>query len=277
MQGGIHPSYTGETYLDILRTVKRAAPGIHVHAFTPLEVTHGAQTLGLPVREFLSRLIEAGLNSLPGTAAEILDDEVRRVICPDKVTTEEWLTVMQVAHELGLRSTATIMFGHADQPVHWARHLMRIRALQERTGGLTEFIPLPFVHMGAPMYLQGRARKGPTSREAILMHAIARLVLHPIIQNIQVSWVKMGEAGAAACLAAGANDLGGTLMNESISRAAGTQHGQEMPPSRMEALIVAMERVPQQRTTLYQTVPVERERVSRAALPLAPLVQQAAA
>jgi len=271
MQGGIHPSYTGETYLNILRAVKHAAPGIHVHAFTPLEVTHGAQTLGLPLRAFLSRLIDAGLNSLPGTAAEILDDDVRRVICPDKVTTDEWLNVMQTAHELGLRSTATIMFGHVEQPRHWARHLLRIRALQEKTGGFTEFIPLPFVHMGAPVYQQGRARKGPTSREAILMHAVARLVLHPVIENIQVSWVKMGEQGVAACLAAGVNDLGGTLMNESISRAAGTQHGQEMPPARMEALIRAAGRVPRQRTTLYGEATTERHAVARDAPPLAAL------
>jgi FO synthase len=277
MQGGIHPSYTGDTYLNILRAVKRAAPQIHVHAFTPLEVTHGAQTLGLPVREFLSRLMDAGLNSLPGTAAEILDDEVRRVICPDKVTTDEWLNVMRTAHELGLRSTATIMFGHVEQPRHWVRHLLRIRALQEKTGGFTEFIPLPFVHMGAPVYKQGRARKGPTSREAILMHAVARLVLHPVIKNIQVSWVKMGEQGVAACLAAGVNDLGGTLMNESISRAAGTQHGQEMPPARMEALIRAAGRMPQQRTTLYGNAPVERHETARAAAPLELILRKAVA
>jgi FO synthase len=269
MQGGIHPSYSGETYLNILRAVKRAAPAMHVHAFTPLEVTHGAQTLGVSVREFLLRLVDAGLNSLPGTAAEILDDEVRRVICPDKVTTDEWLNVMQTAHELGLRSTATIMFGHVEQPRHWARHLLRIRALQEQTGGFTEFIPLPFVHMGAPVYVRGHARKGPTSREALLMHAVARLVLHPVIKNIQVSWVKMGDAGVQACLAAGANDLGGTLMNESISRAAGTQHGQELPPARMEGLIRAAGRVPLQRTTLYGNVTAERGAAATSAAPLA--------
>jgi FO synthase len=270
MQGGIHPSYTGDTYLEILRAVKRAAPAIHVHAFTPLEVTHGAQTLGVPIRDFLSRLIDAGLNSLPGTAAEILDDEVRQVICADKVNTQEWLSVMQTAHELGLRSTATIMFGHMERPVHWARHLLRIRALQEQTGGFTEFIPLPFVHMGAPMYVKGQARKGPTSREAILMHAVARLVLHPVIQNIQVSWVKMGEQGATACLSAGANDAGGTLMNESISRAAGTQHGQEMIPLRMQAMIRAAGRTPQQRTTLYGAVSEERLHAADTAASLLP-------
>jgi len=277
MQGGIHPRYTGNTYLEILRVAKSAAPNIHVHAFTPLEVTHGAQTLNISVREFLSRLIDAGLSSLPGTAAEILDDEVRQVICADKVTTDEWLNVMQTAHELGLRSTATIMFGHMEQPKHWARHLLRIRALQEKTGGFTEFIPLPFVHMGAPMYVQGRARRGPTSREAILMHAVARLALHPVIRNIQVSWVKMGEPGVNACLNAGANDAGGTLMNESISRAAGTQHGQEMPPARMEAMIRAAGRVPQQRTTLYADVSDERHAAGLNAAPLESTRTQVAA
>ncbi len=274
MQGGIHPSYTGDTYLNIVRAVKRAAPAMHVHAFTPLEVTHGAQTLGLSIRDFLSRLIDAGLNSLPGTAAEILDDDVRQVICPDKVNTQAWLNVMQTAHELGLRSTATIMFGHVEQPVYWARHLLRIRELQEKTGGFTEFIPLPFVHMGAPVYVKGQARKGPTSREAILMHAVARLVLHPLIQNIQVSWVKLGAAGVTACLNAGANDVGGTLMNESISRAAGTQHGQEMEPSRMQVMIRAARRVPQQRSTLYGAVNEERVRAAEQALPVLPTNSQ---
>jgi FO synthase len=271
MQGGIHPSYTGETYLRILRAAKRAAPDVHVHAFTPLEVTHGAATLGLSVRRFLGELIAAGLGSLPGTAAEILDDDVRRVICPDKVTTGQWLEVMAAAHALGLRSTATIMFGHVDAPLHWARHLLRIRALQERTGGFTEFIPLPFVHMQAPAYLKGRARKGPTAREAVLMHAVARLALHPALSHIQVSWVKMGAAGVRLCLAAGANDLGGTLMNESISRAAGTAHGQELAPEAMDALIRSCGRVPAQRTTLYRPAPAAQSRRSYGAAPLKPL------
>jgi FO synthase len=273
MQGGIHPHYTGETYLAIVRAARRAAPQIHVHAFTPLEVSHGAATLKLTVREFLRELIAAGLGTLPGTAAEILDDEVRRRICPDKVTTAEWLDVMETAHGLGLRSTATIMFGHVEEPRHWARHLLRIRALQERTGGFTEFVPLPFVHMQSPVYLKGQARKGPTSREAVLMHAVARLALHPAISNIQVSWVKMGAAGAAACLAAGANDLGGTLMNESISRAAGTQHGQEMPPAALDALIRSLGRLPAQRTTLYGSASAAQSAISYQAAPLAPLEQ----
>ncbi len=271
LQGGIHPDYTGETYLDIVRAVKRAAPLMHVHAFTPLEVMHGAQTLGLPVRDFLRQLIEAGLGTLPGTAAEILDDEVRAVICPDKLNTGEWLSIMQTAHDLGLRSTATIMFGHLDSPRHWARHLLRVRALQEKTRGFTEFVPLPFVHMEAPVYLRGQARRGPTFREAVLMHAVARLALNPLLPNIQVSWVKMGDAGVKAALAAGANDLGGTLMNESISRAAGTQHGQEMVPADMDVLIRGAGRLPQQRTTLYAAAPTERVERARAAAPLATL------
>ncbi len=270
MQGGIHPDYTGETYLAICRTVKLACPQMHVHAFSPLEVTHGARTLGLSLAEFLVELKSAGLGSLPGTAAEILDDEVRDIICPDKLRTDEWLQVMREAHKLGLRSTSTILFGHMEHPVHWARHLLRLRELQAETCGISEFVPLPFVHMEAPMYLKGRARRGPTSREAILMHAVARLVLHPHITNIQTSWVKMGVEGAARCLAAGANDMGGTLMNESISRAAGTEHGQELAPQAMRELIEGMGREAQQRTTLY--TPARAERVA-AALDAAPLAE----
>ncbi len=237
---------------------------------------HGATSLGLAVGDYLDRLRGAGLGSLPGTAAEILDDEVRAVLCPDKLSTAQWLAIVEAAHRRGLRTTATIMFGHIDRPEHWARHLLHIRDLQERTGGFTEFVPLPFVHMEAPLYLKGRARKGPTFRETVLMHAVARLVLHPLIPNIQVSWVKLGPDGAAACLDAGANDLGGTLMNESISRAAGTEHGQEFAPERMDALIAALGRVPRQRTTLYQDAPAERRaasyrrRTGAACLPSAP-------
>jgi len=244
LQGGIHPDYTGETYLAICRAVKRAAPGIHVHAFSPLEVWQGARTLGVSLKELLGELKAAGLGTLPGTAAEILDDEVRRLICPDKITTAQWLEVMECAHALGLRSTATVMFGHVDRPVHWARHLLRIRELQSRTGGFTELVPLPFVHMESPLFRKGGARKGPTFREALLMHAVARLVLHPHVANIQTSWVKMGPAGARACLHAGANDLGGTLMNESITRAAGADFGQELDPERMDSLIRASSRAP---------------------------------
>ncbi len=258
MQGGIHPAFTGNTYLEICRAAKEAAPEIHVHAFSPLEITHGAKTLGLSTDEFLQELKAAGLGSLPGTAAEILDDEVRREICPDKVNTQEWLNIMGEAHALGLRTTSTIMFGHLESYQHWARHLLQLRSQQQRSGGFTEFVPLPFVHMEAPLYLKGRTRKGPSLRETILMHAIARLVLHPHISNIQVSWVKVGPRWAQRCLQAGANDMGGTLMNESISRAAGAAHGQEFGVDKMETLIRAIGRDPQQRTTLYAQADAER-------------------
>ena len=254
MQGGIHPAYTGATYLDICRSVKAIVPAMHVHAFSPLEVWQGAHTLGVSLAEFLADLKRAGLGTLPGTAAEILDDEVRATLCPDKIKTGEWLEVMRTAHALGFRSTATIMFGHMERVEHWARHLLRIRALQVETGGFTEFVPLPFVHMEAPIYRKGRARRGPTFREAVLMHAVARLVLHPLIPNIQTSWVKMGPEGVAACLRAGVNDLGGTLMDETISRAAGASHGPEMASAAMEGLIRSAGRTPRQRTTLYADV-----------------------
>ena len=269
MQGGIHPDYTGETYLGICRAVKEAVPEIHVHAFSPLEVWQGAATLDMPLRDYLLLLKEAGLGTLPGTAAEILDDEIRAIICPDKLNTDQWLEVMETAHGVGYRTTATIMYGHVDGPRNWARHLLRLRDLQKRTRGFTEFVPLPFVHMEAPLYLKGRARKGPTFREAVLMHAVARLALHPWFENVQASWVKMGPEGVAACLRAGVNDLGGTLMNESITRAAGSEHGQELSPSEMEALIRSAGRVPRQRTTPYGTPPPERVETSFQAAELA--------
>jgi FO synthase len=273
LQGGIHPDYTGATYLGICRAIKAALQDMHVHAFSPLEVTQGAATLGLSLHDFLAQLKQAGLGTLPGTAAEILDDDVRKIICPDKVNTAQWLDVVSTAHRLGLRTTSTIMYGHVERPVSWARHLLVLRDLQAETGGITEFVPLPFVHMEAPMYLRGQARKGPTLREAVLMHAVARLALHPLVTNIQTSWVKMGPEGAALCLNAGANDLGGTLMNESISRAAGTQHGQEFPPEAMEDLIRSIGRVPVQRDTLYRPAPEERRAVSFDAPELAAVVQ----
>lgn len=273
LQGGIHPDYTGATYLAICRAIKDALPGMHIHAFSPLEVTQGAATLGISVPEFLAQLKAAGLGTLPGTAAEILDDPVRKVIAPDKIMTGQWLDVVAAAHRVGLRTTATIMYGHVERPDSWARHLLALRDLQAETGGFTEFVPLPFVHMEAPMYLRGLARKGPSFREAVLMHAVSRLVLHPLIPNIQTSWVKMGPEGVAACLQAGANDLGGTLMNESISRAAGTEHGQEFPPEAMEALIRGIGRAPAQRGTLYRPVGNERRARSFGAADLAPVVQ----
>ncbi|TGD74569.1 7,8-didemethyl-8-hydroxy-5-deazariboflavin synthase subunit CofH [Mangrovimicrobium sediminis] len=276
MQGGIHPDYTGQTYLDILRTVRAATPQMHIHAFSPLEVWQGAQTLDMPLPEFLRELREAGLDTLPGTAAEVLDDEVRSVLCPDKLDTAQWLAVIEEAHRAGLRTTATIMYGHIEAPRHWARHLLALRELQARTGGFTEFVPLPFVHMEAPLYLKGRARRGPSFREALLMHSVARLVFHGFIENIQASWVKMGEAGVSACLEAGANDLGGTLMNESITRAAGSSHGQEWPPAHMEALARRLGREPMMRTTAYAPAPAERRLAAFNAAPLAAPENQSA-
>jgi FO synthase len=269
LQGGIHPAFTGETYLEICAAVKEELPDLHVHAFSALEVWQGAATLGLPLETYLERLRDVGLASLPGTAAEILDDEVRRTLCPDKVTTGQWLEVHDAAHRAGLKSTTTIMYGSVEGPRSWARHLLELREQQKRSGGFTEFVPLPFVHMEAPIYLKGRARPGPTFREAVLMHGVGRLVLHPWITNVQASWVKLGVEGAQAALRAGANDLGGTLMNESISRAAGAAHGQEMPPEAMEDAIRTIGRVPRQRTTLYGTPPAERTRLSYGAPPLA--------
>jgi FO synthase len=267
LQGGIHPAFDGDYYLSVVRAVKEAVPEMHVHAFSALEIWQGAATLNLPLRTYLTKLRDAGLASLPGTAAEVLDDEIRRVICPDKVTTAQWLAVHDAAHAVGLRSNNTIMFGHVDGPRNWARHLLAVRDQQRRSGGFTEFVPLPFVHMEAPMYLKGRARRGPTFGEMLLMHAVGRLALHPWIENVQVSWVKAGPDGVKAALSAGVNDLGGTLMNESISRAAGASFGQEMPPERMEELIRSAGRVPRQRTTLYGDAPAERVRASFGAPP----------
>ena len=251
LQGGIHPGFDGDYYLDVLRAVRAASPTIHIHAFTALEVTEGARRAGQPLADYLRRLMAAGLRSLPGTAAEILDDEIRATLCPDKVSTEEWLEAHRTAHAVGLRSNITIMFGSIEEPVHWARHLVRTRALQKETGGFTEFVPLPFVHMAAPMYLQGKSRRGPTFREALLMHAVARIAYHGWVPNIQVSWVKMGAAGARQALLAGANDLGGTLMDENISRAAGATHGQLMDEGRFRAIVEPLGRPLAQRTTLY--------------------------
>jgi FO synthase len=251
LQGGIHPNFDGQYYLDVLGAVRAASQRIHIHAFTALEVTEGARRSEMPLADYLILLKEAGLKTLPGTAAEILDDEIRALICPDKVNTEEWLEAHRTAHSVGLRSNITIMFGSVEQPLHWARHMVRTRDLQRETGGFTEFVPLPFVHMATPIYLQHKARRGPTFREALLMHAVARIAYRGDIDNIQVSWVKMGVEGSRQVLQAGANDVGGTLIDENISRAAGATHGQRMGVEELEALVGPLGRPLVQRSTLY--------------------------
>ena len=251
LQGGIHPDFDGDYYIDVARAVKDAVPQMHIHGFTALEVTEGAKRLGEPLREYILRLKDAGLASLPGTAAEILDDEIRAIICSDKINTEEWLECHRVAHQAGLRSNITIMFGSVEHPVSWAKHIVRTRELQKETGGFTEFVGLPFVHMASPIYLQHKSRRGPTFRETVLMHAIARIAYHGLIDNIQVSWTKIGHAGATQLLQAGCNDLGGTLMNENISRAAGASHGQEMTEGSFREIVEPLGRTLRQRSTLY--------------------------
>lgn len=254
LQGGIHPSYTGQTYIDICKAIRTAEPELHIHAFSPLEIWQGAQTSSLPLDTYLAQLKDAGLDTLPGTAAEILHDNVRRTLCPDKISSAQWLQVMETAHTLGFKSTATIMFGHIESYEHIANHLIAIRNLQEHSQGFTEFVPLPFVHNYAPLFKKGLSRPGPSFREAILIHAVARLVFHKRIDNIQASWTKLGHQGAKAALLAGANDLGGTLMSESITRAAGASHGQESSEKTLVKLIEEVDRVPQQRTTRYDWI-----------------------
>ncbi len=252
LQGGIHPDFTGDFYVEVLEAIKARLPGMHVHGFTALEVWQGAATLGVSVRELLRRLREAGLGTLPGTAAEVLDDRVRLHLCPDKIRSAQWAEVHLTAHELGLRSNNTLMFGHIDSPAAWAEHIELVRAVQRRTGGFTEFVPLPFVHMGAPIYLQGRSRPGPTWDEVVLVHAVGRIAFDGLIPNIQASWVKLGLSGGERLLHAGCNDLGGTLMDENISRASGAAHGQLATPEELEAAIRAAGRVPARRNTLYE-------------------------
>ena len=251
LQGGIHPDFDGDYYIDVARAVKDAVPQMHIHGFTALEVTEGAKRLGEPLHQYILRLKDAGLASLPGTAAEILDDDIRAIICSDKINTEEWLECHRVAHKAGLRSNITIMFGSVEHPISWAKHIVRTRDLQKETGGFTEFVGLPFVHMASPIYLQHKSRRGPTFRETVLMHAIARIAYHGLIDNIQVSWTKIGKVGAAQLLQAGCNDLGGTLMNENISRAAGASHGQEMTEDSFREIVEPLGRTLRQRSTLY--------------------------
>lgn len=254
LQGGIHPEFTGDFYAGVVRAIKAELPDMHIHGFTPLEVWQGAETLGVSVKVFLSQLKGAGLGTLPGTAAEILDDSVREHLCPDKIRTSQWSEVMITAHEMGLRATATVMFGHIDAPRSWANHYEVIRQIQRRTGGFTEFVPLSFVHMGAPIWLRGRSRPGPTWDEVVLIHAVARIAFDGLIDNIQASWVKLGVDGAQRLLSAGCNDVGGTLMGEIITRSAGAAHGTEITPEELRTAIVDVGRIPALRSTLYEVL-----------------------
>ncbi len=258
MQGGIHPDLPGTAYFDLAAEVKRRCPDIHVHAFSPMEVSNGAARTGLSVREWLTRAREAGVGSLPGTAAEILDDDVRWVLTKGKLPAAAWIEVITTAHELGIRTSATMMYGHVDTPAHWVAHLRVIRGIQDRTGGFTEFVLLPFVHANAPIYLAGLARPGPTRRENRAVHALSRLMLHGAIDSIQCSWVKLGDEACREMLAGGVNDIGGTLMEETISRMAGSQHGSYKTISEMAALVSPLGRPLRQRTTLYEKPSAER-------------------
>ncbi|MGZ4665233.1 MAG: bifunctional FO biosynthesis protein CofGH, partial [Frankiaceae bacterium] len=251
MQGGIHPDLPGTAYFDIAAEVKRRVPGMHVHAFSPMEVVNGAARTGLSIRDWLAAAREAGVDSVPGTAAEILDDDVRWVLTKGKLPTSSWIEVITTAHSVGLRSSSTMMYGHVDAPRHWLAHLRVLRCIQDETGGFTEFVALPFVHHNAPLYLAGVARPGPTVRENRVVHAMARLLLHGSIGNIQCSWVKLGVGGCRQVLAGGANDLGGTLMEETISRMAGSQHGSRKSVADLEAIASASGRPARERTTLY--------------------------
>ena len=272
IQGGIHPKMPGTYYRDIVKALKAELPDLDIHAFSPFEIWYGAAKTKMSYADFIQDLKECGLGSIPGTAAEILDTEVRKQLTKDKLSTAQWVEIIRTAHGLGVPTTATIMYGHVDGPEHWANHLLHIRDLQIRTGGFTEFVPLPFVPEEAPIYLKGKARRGPTYREAVLMHAVARLTLHPHITNIQASWVKMGPEGVKDCLNSGANDVGGTLMNESITRAAGASHGEEFPPADLETLIEGCDRTPRLRTTLYGDATKERRETAFAAGDLEPIV-----
>jgi len=251
LQGGIHPEYTGEFYLKMVKDIKASVPDMHIHGFTPLEIWQGAETINMDIEEYLKLLKTAGLNTLPGTAAEILDDRIRKYLCPDKITSAQWAYVMEVAHSLGIKSTATIMFGHIDDIESWVNHFSLIRNIQNKTKGFTEVVPLPFVHMGSPIYLQGKSMPGPTWDEVVLIHSLARIYFSNTIDNIQASWVKLGHDGAGKLLHAGVNDLGGTLINENISRASGADHGQETTQAEFINLIESNNKNPVLRNTLY--------------------------
>jgi FO synthase len=256
MQGGIHPDLPGTAYFDIAAEVKRRVPQMHVHAFSPMEIANGSARTGLPYREFLLAAREAGLDTIPGTAAEILDDEIRWILTKGKLPAAQWIEIVTTAHQVGLRSSSTMMYGHVDAPRHWLGHLRTLIKIQDSTGGFTEFVPLPFVHTSAPIYLAGIARPGPTLRDNLAVHAMARILLHGRIDHIQTSWVKLGVEGTRAMLRAGADDLGGTLMEETISRMAGSQHGSAKTVAELTDIADGIGRRVRERTTTYGLRPV---------------------
>lgn len=253
MQGGIDPEMPGSIYADIARAVKAVAPAIHVHAYSPMEVMNGVARTGLSIPEFLTSIKEAGVDSLPGTAAEILDDDVRWVLTKGKLPTSQWIEVVTTAHRLGIPTTSTMMYGHVDHPGHWVAHLRTLARIQIETGGFTEFVPLPFVHQSSPIYLAGVARPGPTVRDNRAVHAVSRIMLHGLIENIQCSWVKLGPDTCTQVLRGGVNDLGGTLMEETISRMAGSTNGSRRERAELEAMAARAGRPARQRTTLYES------------------------
>ncbi len=268
IQGGLPKDLDGYYYVQLLRAIKARLPELHVHAYSPMEITYGVEKTHLPLHEYLLMLKEAGLNSIPGTAAEILDDSVRRSLSPNKLKVRQWIDVIRTAHGLGIPSTSTMMYGHTERPEHWVRHLLLLRDIQKDTGGFTEFVPLGFIHSQTKLFQIGGARAGHSQHEDLIVHALARVMLHGYIKNIQVSWVKMGFAQSLACLEAGANDFGGTLMEESISKAAGANYGENVSPAEFRALIRAIGRVPAERSTTYKIRKIFEEPDSEERLPI---------
>jgi 7,8-didemethyl-8-hydroxy-5-deazariboflavin synthase CofH subunit len=252
IQGGLPKDFDGYFYRDILRGIKAALPKMHIHAFSPMEICYGLERTGLNLREYLLMLKESGLATIPGTAAEILDDEVRNALSPNKLKVAQWIEIVRTAHELGIRSTSTMMYGHVETPEHWVRHILLLREIQKETGGFTEFVPLGFVHEKTRLFRKDGARPGSTHRENLAVHALARLLFSGLIRNIQVSWVKMGFDRSLACLEAGANDFSGTLMEEHISKSAGANFGEYVSPEQFRALIRHIGRIPAERTTTYE-------------------------
>jgi FO synthase len=268
IQGGLPADLDGFYYAGLLRAIKSNLPELHIHAFSPMEIVYGMQKTRMQLREYLTMLKEAGLGSIPGTAAEILDDNVRRSLSPNKLKVRQWIEVVRTAHELGIPSTSTMMYGHTERPEHWVNHLLLLREIQKDTGGFTEFVPLGFIHSQTRLFQDGRARAGHAFSEDLTVHALARVLLHRHISNIQVSWVKLGFDGSLACLQAGANDFSGTLMEESISKAAGANFGEYVSPEEFRALIRTIGRIPAERTTTYQIRKVFDEKDSAERLPL---------